>query len=78
MGTSPIAVASLSALTLALAPGVELTSIAQEQNSPLQGVWRVREVVVTGGAPRTFGPEATLVISWPALQPGRSAYRTAA
>jgi hypothetical protein len=47
---------------LALAPGVGLTSVAQEQNSPFQGVWRVHEVVVTGGAPRTFRPEATLVI----------------
>ena len=62
MGTRSIAVASFSALILALASGIRVTPAAQEQNSPFQGVWRTLEVVVPRPAPRTFRPEATLAI----------------
>ena len=62
MRTRSIAVASFSALILALASLITVTPAAQEQNSPFQGVWRTLEVVVPGNPPRTFRPEATLVI----------------
>jgi hypothetical protein len=62
MGTRSIALASFSALIVALASAIMLTPAAQEQNSPFQGVWRTLEVVVPGDAPHTFKPEATLAI----------------
>jgi hypothetical protein len=62
MATRSIALATFSALILALASGIRVTAAAEEQHSPFEGVWRTLEVVVPGDAPRTFRPEATLAI----------------
>lgn len=62
MGPRSTAIASFSALILALVSGVGATPVAHDQSSPFEGVWRTIEVVVPGDAPRTFRPEATLAI----------------
>jgi hypothetical protein len=50
-----------SVLFLALSAGITVTS-AQEQKTPLDGVWRTVEVVVPGEHSQTFKPQSTLAI----------------
>ncbi len=50
-----------SVLFLALSAGITVTP-AQEQKTPLDGVWRTVEVVVPGAHTQTLKPQSTLAI----------------